>query len=366
MNVLELDGIKKQFRSFRAVSGVSFDVGAGEYVALLGPSGSGKTTILRIIAGLEMPDAGVVRIAGRVATGLPPHRRGLGVVFQSYALFPHMDALGNVEYPLWMRGVARKERRQKAQAMLEKVGLTDVARQRPFQLSGGQQQRVALARALVSDPPLLLLDEPLSALDRQLRTEMRTWLRRIQREFGVAILHVTHDQEEALGLADRVIVLNRGRSEQCGAPADVYERPASLFVAQFLGAAILKGVVGEIVVSGTRTVMVNACGGCVTADTSHEVSIGTPGYLVVKPESFAISAKASPTLIRGTVQLVTYLGASREVLVRLVDGQEVKVSVDAANDPLPSEATTVELMQRKRLWFVVDPDRGEEDAPVKV
>jgi putative spermidine/putrescine transport system ATP-binding protein len=225
--------------SVAGVRAVDLAIAPGELVAVIGPSGCGKSTLLKLIAGFLTPDAGRVLLDGRDATALPARRRELGIVFQAYALFPHMTALENVAWPLGLRGVARAERRRRAEEMLARVGLAAHAARRPAALSGGQQQRVALARALVFGPKALLLDEPLSALDAALRVSMRDEIRRLQQESAIATLHITHDQEEALSIADRVAVMRDGRILQCAAPRELYARPASRYVAGFVGHANL-------------------------------------------------------------------------------------------------------------------------------
>jgi putative spermidine/putrescine transport system ATP-binding protein len=232
---IELSGIHKRFADVVALDGVDLSVGANEFFTMLGPSGSGKTTLLRVIAGFERPDAGVVALGGVDVTGRPPYERDVNTVFQDYALFPHMSVADNVEYGLRIRRVGKGQRRQKAEQALNLVGLTGLGGRRPSQLSGGQRQRVALARAIVNEPAVLLLDEPLGALDLKLRQGMQVELKRIQREVGITFVYVTHDQEEALTMSDRIAVFDGGRIEQIGTPADVYDRPETEFVAGFVG-----------------------------------------------------------------------------------------------------------------------------------
>ncbi|HTR84106.1 MAG TPA: ABC transporter ATP-binding protein [Reyranella sp.] len=235
MAFLELENLNKEFGTHRAVDGLTLAVEKGEFVSLLGPSGCGKTTTLQMIAGFVEPSGGAIRLEGRDLLAVKPARRGLGIVFQSYALFPHMTVAENVSFGLEMQGVARAERGKRVGETLELVGLGAFAERHPRQLSGGQQQRVALARALVIRPRILLLDEPLSNLDAKLREEMQIELRQIQRGVGTTTILVTHDQAEAMALSDRIVVMNKGRVEQIGPPHEAYERPATPFVANFLG-----------------------------------------------------------------------------------------------------------------------------------
>jgi len=229
--------VSRHFGSVRAVDDVSLDIAEGEFFAMLGPSGSGKTTCLRLIAGFEQPSSGHIEIFGETAEGLPPYKRNVNTVFQDYALFPHMTVGENVAYGLMIKGVARAEREQKALAALSMVKLKGFEQRRPSQLSGGQRQRVALARALVNQPKVLLLDEPLGALDLKLREQMQEELKALQKQLGITFVFVTHDQGEALSMADRVAIFNEGKIVQAGSPADVYERPRSRFVADFVGSS---------------------------------------------------------------------------------------------------------------------------------
>ena len=236
---IRLRGLTKRYGDFAAVDGIDLEVAQGEFFTLLGPSGSGKTTTLRLIAGFAIPDAGTVELRGSDVTRLPPYARDVNTVFQDYALFPHMSIGDNVEYGLKIAKVPRDERRRRAAEALELVRLTGYEKRSPAQLSGGQRQRVALARAVVNRPQVLLLDEPLGALDLKLRQEMQVELKRIQGDVGITFVYVTHDQEEALTMSDRLAVFNRGRIEQVGPPAEVYERPANTFVAGFVGVSNL-------------------------------------------------------------------------------------------------------------------------------
>jgi putative spermidine/putrescine transport system ATP-binding protein len=232
-------GLRKRYGDVTAVDGVELTVGTGEFFTLLGPSGSGKTSLLRLIAGFERPDAGRIELGGRDVTGMPPYARNVNTVFQDYALFPHMTVAQNIEYGLRVRRVDKQQRRERAGRALEMVRLSGLGERKPAQLSGGQRQRVALARAIVNEPDVLLLDEPLGALDLKLRQEMQLELLRVQREVGITFIYVTHDQEEALTMSDRIAVLNQGQIEQVGAPIEVYERPRTGFVAGFIGVSNL-------------------------------------------------------------------------------------------------------------------------------
>lgn len=236
---VRLVGLRKNYGTVVAADGVDLEVAKGEFFTMLGPSGSGKTTLLRVIAGFERPDSGGVELGGADVTRQPPYRRDVNTVFQDYALFPHMTVLENVEYGLKVRKIPNPQRRRQAEEMLDLVRLSGLGGRKPLQLSGGQRQRVALARAIVNQPGVLLLDEPLGALDLKLRQEMQTELKRIQREVGITFIYVTHDQDEALTMSDRLAVVNKGRVEQVGTPIDVYEQPATEFVAGFIGVSNL-------------------------------------------------------------------------------------------------------------------------------
>jgi putative spermidine/putrescine transport system ATP-binding protein len=234
-SAVRLRGLRKTYGDVAAVDGVDLEIAEGEFFTLLGPSGSGKTTTLRLIAGFERPDAGTVELAGRDVSNVPPYARDVNTVFQDYALFPHMTVAENVAYGLRVSGVPRREREARVEEVLRRMRLPDVGKRKPIQLSGGQRQRVALARALVNRPEVLLLDEPLGALDLKLRQEMQLFLKSLQQDLGITFVYVTHDQDEALTMSDRLAVFNHGRIEQLGAPAEVYERPQTAFVAGFVG-----------------------------------------------------------------------------------------------------------------------------------
>ena len=322
--MVRLEGLVKSYGRVRAVDGVSLAVGAGEFVTLLGPSGSGKTTTLMMLAGFVEPDVGDIYIAGARVTETPAHRRALGMVFQHYALFPHMTVFDNVAYPLRMRRTARHAIRERVQAALAMVRLPEAAARYPRQLSGGQQQRIALARALVYEPRLLLMDEPLGALDKKLREEMQVELRTLQQSLGITTLYVTHDQEEAMALSDRVVVMRDGRIEQAGAPADLYERPRTRFVADFIGAS--NCVPGKLEAAGAGFRFVTLEGLAVPAN-APSAPPSDPAHLVIRPERIRW-ADAGPADVTATGVLtdVTYLGERIRYRVRLDGGPTLTVT----------------------------------------
>jgi putative spermidine/putrescine transport system ATP-binding protein len=307
---VDLVGLSRTYGSVRALDGLDLRIAPGELVALLGPSGCGKTTALRLLAGLEMPDDGQVLVGGADITGVPANKRDMGMVFQAYSLFPHLTVLENVAFGLKLRGRPRAHRRQRAEEMLELVGLSVQRDRYATQLSGGQQQRVALARALAIEPAVLLLDEPLSALDAKVRVQLRDEIRRIQIEVGTTTLFVTHDQEEALAVADRVGVMNSGRLEQIAPPAELYESPRTPFVGEFVG---LSNRIPTRVAGGRADVL----------GTSVRVLPGSAegaGVALVRPESLTVTADASGT---ASVAAVSYLGPVSRVSLTLADGTVV-------------------------------------------
>ncbi len=329
MSQVSLRRLAKRFGTVTAVDDVTLDVRDGELVALLGPSGCGKTTTLRMIAGFITASDGQILIGDQDVTHLPPYRRNTGMVFQGYALFPHMTVFQNVAFGLEMRKVARADIGPRVAEALKLVQLGGLAERMPRQLSGGQQQRVALARALVIRPELFLLDEPLSNLDAKLRLSVRIEIRQLQQSLGLTTLFVTHDQEEALTLADRLVVMSQGKVQQIGSPTELYERPANHFVADFIGRSnFLDGTVTAPGRFRTR-------GGLDVAFADSGAGPRHAGVLAVRPEKASLAADtgdgsggngSDPNRFPGTVAFVTYLGASTEVRVRLASGEEVTVT----------------------------------------
>ena len=320
MSAVEVATVTKDFGALRVLDSVSVRFESGRFTSLLGPSGSGKTTLLRIVAGFVAPDAGTVRIGEADVTDLPVWRRKIGMVFQSYALFPHMSVTENVVFGLNRRGVRGAAAAKEVKRVLELVRLSGLEDRRPKQLSGGQQQRVALARAIVTDPDVLLLDEPLSALDRRLRQEMQVELRRIQRERGLTTIFVTHDQEEALTLSDRVAILDNGRIVQEGAPSEIYERPRTRFAASFLGDANF--LTGEVVAGGVQV------GEFLVRTADLLPPPGTVVTLAVRPEKMALhapGASGGDNRMPARIRSVIYAGAASTYLLDGPDGMDLKV-----------------------------------------
>jgi putative spermidine/putrescine transport system ATP-binding protein len=329
---LSLRGLTRTFGSSKALDGMSIDIAPGELVALLGPSGCGKTTALRIVAGFETADTGEVLIDGKDVSRVPAAKRDMGMVFQSYSLFPNMNALDNVGFGLRMRKASAATRRQRAGELLEMVGLSAQAKQYPHQLSGGQQQRVALARALAIEPRVLLLDEPLSALDAKVRLQLREQIRHLQQRLGTTTLFVTHDQEEALSMADRVGVMKSGKLEQIAAPDELYSKPATAFVAEFVGT--MNRLPGELVGSGTVTVL----------GTMVPVQDGAPASgavdVLVRPEGLTVAAAPDGN---GIVSNRTFLGATSRLTVLLSGDTEVQVDVPSTTAAAMVPGTAVQV-----------------------
>jgi putative spermidine/putrescine transport system ATP-binding protein len=325
-----LKNVSKSYGDVRALENVDLSVGVGEFVTLLGPSGSGKTTVLNIIAGFVSADSGDVEIGGRSVLGLPPYRRGLGMVFQNYALFPHMTVSDNIAFPLRMRRVNPREAAARVRRVLELVRLPDLGARYPHQLSGGQQQRIAMARAIVFNPPVLLMDEPLGALDRNLREQLQFELRRLHRQLGITIIHVTHDQQEALVMSDRIALVNAGRIAQIGTGKELYERPNSEFTAQFLGDSnIFPGVVTK---AGDGALSVSVHGLTLRAVSRAIVPIGEEIRLLVRPERIRPSRPGEAGL-RGRVRDIAYLGDYLRAVIQLDPGPTLTAKFPNAGGP---------------------------------
>jgi spermidine/putrescine ABC transporter ATP-binding subunit len=346
--LLAVAGVERRFGpGAAALAGVDLALRTGEILTLLGPSGSGKTTLLKVLAGFEAPDKGRVTLGGLDITALSPAKRNIGMVFQHYALFPHMNAAENIAFPLAMRGIERQSIHEKVSSALALVGLSGYGERLPRQLSGGQQQRVALARAIVFDPALLLLDEPFGALDRKLRAQMQSEVKSLQRRLGITTLFVTHDQEEALALSDRIAVMNEGRIAQIGTAEDLYRRPASRFVAEFVGEANLfrgrAGVIGGPAQARIVEVKLET-GGEMRASLppgDRSVHYGADLALVVRPERLG-PAETADNRVAGTVAEATYLGETIRYRIALERGGEIALRWPAEGERL-APGTSLEL-----------------------
>ena len=321
---VRFQGVSRHFGDVRAVDDVDLEIAEGEFFAMLGPSGSGKTTCLRLIAGFEQPTAGHIEIFGTASEGVPPYRRGVNTVFQDYALFPHMNVLDNVAYGLMVAGVAKRERHKAAEDALGLVRLSGYGTRRPGELSGGQRQRVALARALVNKPKVLLLDEPLGALDLKLREEMQEELAALQAELGITFVFVTHDQGEALSMAHRIAVFNEGKITQVDTPQNVYHRPANRFVADFVGASN------------------------VLEPTFVEALTGHNAPASLRPEAIQIAAEGHPA----TVTAITFLGSTTRLTLDM-QGQRITL-VQPSSQPVPDQGTKIQISWPDAALHIMD------------
>jgi spermidine/putrescine transport system ATP-binding protein len=347
---VRLEGVSKRFGDLTAVRELDLDVERGEFFTLLGPSGCGKTTTLRMVAGFEEPTEGRILLDGDDVTGLPAFRRPTNTVFQSYALFPHLNVERNVAFGLERKGVAKDEVKRRVAEELERVGLTREGGRKPRQLSGGQQQRVALARALVNRPAVLLLDEPLGALDLKLRKQLQVELKGIQRDVGITFIYVTHDQEEALTMSDRIAVMNHGVIEQVDEPESIYERPRTTFVAGFIGVSNL--MPGEVLSANGSGTEIRLDAGVTVRTESEGATGGERVHVVVRPEKLELHPAAAATpagkaSVEGMIESSLYLGTATQVVVKLADGTGMTVLVpntdEEARRRMPGAGADVKL-----------------------
>jgi putative spermidine/putrescine transport system ATP-binding protein len=332
MTFLTLTGIQKQFGTTMAVHDFNLEAEKGEFVSFLGPSGCGKTTTLRMIAGFEQPTAGTITVDGTDITNRPPNRRNIGMVFQSYALFPNMTVADNIGFGLKVRKRPKDQIRTRVAELLELINLPDKGGRFPYQLSGGQQQRVALARALAIEPEVLLLDEPLSALDAKIRVALRKEIRSIQRQLGITTVYVTHDQEEAMSLSDRVVVMSEGRIEQIGPPPQIYNFPATPFVASFVGTLNL--LPAKVVDAAAG--IVSVAGQTIRTPKAIETGPDRPVTVALRPEAVEIGEAGGSNRLIGPVEDVSFLGSIVRTRVRI--GDDASVSLDQFNDPALASA----------------------------
>lgn len=351
---LQLTGVNKTFGDFTALDAINLDIEKGEFVTFLGPSGSGKTTTLMIIAGFEDATHGSITIEGQSLAGLAPQERNIGIVFQNYALFPHKTAAENVYFPLQMRGVKKGAGLKKAAEMLELVGLDGFAHRYPKELSGGQQQRVALARALVFEPDLLLLDEPLGALDKNLREQMQIEIKRIQKRLGVTTIFVTHDQTEAMSMSDRIVVFSDGQIEQAAAPLDIYHRPSTRFVADFIGES---NIFDATVTDASRCVAESATIGTVTYAREGQVPVSNGDHvsLMLRPEHLKLSRTPKEGRMNApmTIETIVNYGDNALVIGRK-DGTPIRVRVPGADVVILEEGDTCFVSWTEEHLFVLD------------
>jgi iron(III) transport system ATP-binding protein len=351
--VIKLEHISKLFDKTRVLEDLSLTINRGEFFTLLGPSGCGKTTTLRIIAGFIYPDSGNVLLNGRDVSRLPPEKRGLGMVFQNYALFPHMTVAENITFGLKVRRFSREQIRERVEKYLQLVRLEGYHKRRIAQLSGGQQQRVAVARALAIEPEILLLDEPLSNLDAKLREEMRGEIRSIQRQLGIAMVYVTHDQAEALAMSDRIAVFQNGTCTQIGSPEEIYHRPVNPFIANFVGTANI--IPCKILQAGPDKILVEALGSRISLPSPGPRDLEEPGYLSVRPEGLE---PCEPALadFTGEVEDVVFNGTLVYIRVRAVDmAIQVHILNDGAGDIPPVHGEIGLRIKKQRAFFVAGP-----------
>jgi spermidine/putrescine transport system ATP-binding protein len=357
--IITLTDLTKSYDGQVALSPINLDIQDGEFLTLLGPSGCGKTTLLRLLAGFETPDAGQIKLRGMCVQNTPPEVRHVNMVFQSYALFPHMSVFDNVAFGLHCQGLKKEAYEPKVMDALRMVKLDHLAQRKPSQLSGGQQQRVAIARAVVNEPHVLLLDEPLSALDYHLRRRMQVELKALQRRLGITFILVTHDQEEALSLSDRVVVMNHGSIEQVGTPRDVYEEPTNLFVAEFIGEANIFRK--HVTKADEKYIYVDIAGRDVHFLNEHQYKAGDEVNIVIRPEDLKvwnvreIKESEREAYLPGTVAEVIYKGSTVDLIVTLADGQRISATefFDEDDEELMYELGERVLVEWQAGWEVV-------------
>jgi len=362
--ILRLEGIQKSFGDTKVLSGIDLDVKRGEFVTLLGASGCGKTTTLRIIAGLESPDTGRVLLEGEDVTSAQPNKRDVNTVFQNYALFPHMTVAGNIGYPLKLRGVSKSEIKKKVEEALELVQLPGFGSRKPSELSGGQRQRIAIARAIVAQPKVLLLDEPLGALDLRLRRQMQIELKRLQKQLGLTFIYITHDQEEALNMSDRVAVMRSGLLEQIGSPADIYDRPRTSYVARFVGSANI--ITGTVIGQEGETVTFKAPGGTGSALANGKTY--QPGEQIaaaVRSEQLTLSTDESAAGLRATIREKSFAGGMLRIALLLEDGSEIVASRHGIDSELVPGDTVIAGFAPESAVLVELNDAPETPASEK-
>jgi putative spermidine/putrescine transport system ATP-binding protein len=359
---LALDHVRKSFGAFTAVEDFELSAQRGEFISFLGPSGCGKTTTLRMIAGFEYPDAGSIKVDDKDITQLPPNKRNVGMVFQSYALFPNMTVASNIGFGMRVKKRPAEAIRKRVGELLEMINMPEKADRYPYQLSGGQQQRVALARALAIEPQVLLLDEPLSALDAKIRVALRGEIRAIQRQLGITTVYVTHDQEEALSLSDRVVVMSNGRIEQIGTPSEIYNFPSTAFVASFVGTLNL--VTARVIDPGAGRLSLDGQE-IRTSKAVADVAAGEPVTLAVRPEGIELGeGQAGENRLRGTIEDINFLGSIVRIQVKVGDGEDratpTLIALDAFNEPhlrLPDVAEAVTIAFPPEACFVLGSAR---------
>lgn len=350
--IVRFRGVTKAYNEFLAVHSLDLDIAQGEFLTLLGPSGSGKTTTLMLLTGFETASSGTIEVDGRRIESLPAHKRDIGVVFQNYALFPHMSAAENIAFPLKVRGVGRAEVEAEVARVLSAVHLADKGDRKPSQLSGGQQQRVALARAMVFKPRLIVLDEPLGALDKNLREQMQDELRSLHREIGITMVFVTHDQTEALTLSDRIAVFNRGRVEQIDTPQGLYQAPKTAFVAGFIGENNLVAGVVTAMEAGKATILFSG-GMAIEANAAPGLALGSNAVIAIRPEHVSVHPTGTPTALRAKVVQSTYLGDFYRLNIEATGMGELKVKMPSSASDLPPIGSEVGItLSSSECWIL--------------